>query len=88
MTRPASLVIAMFDGQRTEFALAFQSSRSNQGCAMRLKATILSLPLLVIMGTAVAARLPGDYGAVDIDTALKKSAADGRPIMLFASAGG
>ena len=55
---------------------------------MRLKAMIFGLPLLAIAVTASAATLPGDYGAVDFDTALKKSAADSKPIMLFVSGEG
>ena len=52
---------------------------------MRLRAIIFGLPLLAIAVATSAETLPGNYGAVDIDTALKKSAADGKPIMLFVS---
>lgn len=55
---------------------------------MRSKAMIFGLPLLAIAVAAGAVTLPGEYGAVDIDTALKKSAADGKPIMLFVSGAG
>ena len=52
---------------------------------MRLRTLIFGLPLLAIAAAACAVTLPGDYGAVDIGTALKKSAADGKLIMLFVS---
>lgn len=55
---------------------------------MRLRAIIFGLPLLAIAVAAGAVTLPGDYGAVDFDTALKKSAADSKPIMLFVSGAG
>ena len=75
---------SLLDGRRA-FALTVVGYRPNGSKCMRLRAIIFGLPLLAIAVATSAETLPGNYGAVDIDTALKKSAADGKPIMLFVS---
>ena len=55
------------------------------GIAMKYQ---LSALLLAFASLSSAATLPKDFGAVDFDIALKKSASDGKPIMLFVSSEG
>ena len=76
------LVLSLLDGRRMGLR-RLSLGISQTGACMHLRAMIFGLPLLAIAAVASAVTLPGDYGAVDIDTALKKSAADGKLIMLF-----
>ena len=78
------LVLSLLDGRRTSLR-RLSLGISQTGACMRLRTLIFGLPLLAIAAAACAVTLPGDYGAVDIGTALKKSAADGKLIMLFVS---
>ena len=53
---------------------------------MKRGSTLTSIAALLVCTGVSAVTLPRDYGAVDIEMALKSSAGDGKPIMLLVSA--
>lgn len=55
---------------------------------MKIHPLVIGFAALFGGSAASAVTLPGDYGAVAFQAALKASAADGKPIMLLLSAPG